>query len=736
MKTQKIIIILSLLNIYCTIINAQIQYPGVPLSKNQILKLDVHTVTMPPINIDALLAEDMIEEQQKNIPYRFGYAHMVDLGIINSGTWDTLATGDKVWRIRIESAGAFSINLIFNRFYLPTGSSLFVYNEDKSMIIGAFTEKNNNDDSVFSTTPVKGDRILIEYNQPAYITTQPNINISVVVHAYKNILRMIENLPNDFGGSGPCHFNIACPEGESWRSQARGVAMVLLANNTRICSGSLINNVNNDGTPYFLTAYHCMTASQTNPSTWIFMFGYESATCPNPSQEPPTNKTISGSTFKAGNAATDFLLLQLSSIPPTSYNVYYSGWNCLDVAATSGAGIHHPRGDIKKISFSNSSYVSSNYSGTANSHWRVNWSQVSGKTAVTEPGSSGSPIFDQNKRIVGQLHGGPSYCNAPPDKLHDFYGKFSMSWDLGSSPSTRLKDWLDPQNTGATSIDGYDPIAQIQVIVDQKRSNDSRLLGTTVGHWNGLSFDDIVITSPPPRLNTSVGTREILKGYQQLITNPNEKYRVWERNSIEQLDSVENHRGFTIKIDDNNLTSRFHPTYHNITIKNSLELTSQSGGEIQFKDPWLIDYPDTQYNYTLRNRGMDAPFKQRPSPFYPDDTTSYDGDVYKGVFLNQSGPPLWTPPYYSVGAISPQPVQIQHSINPPVTLNHNFYFQNWSANPPGSAEFQDANALQTPVVFKQEGATVQANMKGTQLSNEENAFANNGQRKFVRTLNA
>jgi hypothetical protein len=180
------------------------------------------------------------------------------------------------------------------------------------------------------------------------------------------------------------------------------------------------------------------------------MFRYESPDCSN--IDGPTTYTISGSTLLARNPDSDFLLLRLSSTPPNSYNPYYAGWNRQNVAATSGAGIHHPRGDIKKISFSNSSFTSDTYYGPPANVWRVNWS-----AGVTEPGSSGSPIFDQNMRIVGQLEGGPSACGA--SQLWDFYGKLSMSWDRGTTSSTRLKDWLDPDNTGAVTLNGKDYLA-------------------------------------------------------------------------------------------------------------------------------------------------------------------------------------------------------------------------------------------------------------------------------------
>ena len=80
--------------------------------------------------------------------------------------------------------------------------------------------------------------------------------------------------------------------------------MVLLGNGTRWCSGAMVNNVNEDGTPYFLTANHCLGSE----STWIIMFTYESPTCSN--INGPTNYTISGTTLRASSSTSDFGLLQ------------------------------------------------------------------------------------------------------------------------------------------------------------------------------------------------------------------------------------------------------------------------------------------------------------------------------------------------------------------------------------------------------------------------------------------
>jgi len=184
-------------------------------------------------------------------------------------------------------------------------------------------------------------------------------------------------------------------------------------------------------------------------NTWIIWFNYESSTCTNPVTEP-TGQTLTGASLKANNSASDFALVMLDETPPLNYNVYYNGWSNINTAPSSSVVIHHPSGDIKKISYENNQAISDTYADSpANSHWRVVWDD-----GTTEGGSSGAPLIDQNHRIVGQLHGGYASCSEPDEP--DWFGKFSMSWNYGSSPSTRLRDWLDPDNTGATVLDGLE----------------------------------------------------------------------------------------------------------------------------------------------------------------------------------------------------------------------------------------------------------------------------------------
>jgi len=425
---------------------AQISEGGTPPSFSNRLSSDLPTVFMPSVNVEALLAEDEAE-QSKDVPFRFGEPIDVDYTLNNSGLWEELPDGSRIWRLRISSPGAFSLNLTYEKYRLPEGAKLFLYNDDRSSVLGAYTSFNNKESMKFSTSPTAGDAVTLEYFEPANVLGQGVVEVSIVVHAYKNLFGHQGELPEGFGSSGSCNNNVNCPEGEPWANQKRSVAMILTSGGSRICSGSLVNNVRQDLAPLFLTANHCLGGNDT----WIFMFNYESPNCNN--IDGPTNYTVQGSTLLAKNSSSDFGLLLLNEAPPTAYNVHFAGWSAIDVASTNSVGIHHPAGDIKKISWDYDPSTSSDYDPSPylpNSHWEITaWND-----GTTEPGSSGSPLYDQNGRVIGQLHGGWASCTSI---TQDYYGKFSMSWSYGTTPATRLKDWLDPDNTGTLVLDGWDP---------------------------------------------------------------------------------------------------------------------------------------------------------------------------------------------------------------------------------------------------------------------------------------
>ncbi len=429
---------------------AQLSQGGTPVSfTKKGLEQNIPVYTLPSVDAAALLAEDEINHANKIGRYRFGAELPVNITLADNGNWENLKNGAGLWRQSIKSNGAYSINLIFENFYLAEGSKLFIYNLDKSAVLGAFTEKNNKPHGYFATNLIEGDQITLEYYEPAHARGVGHFKLTTVVHAYRNVLDDLTK-SSSAGGSGACNINVNCPLGANWTNERNAVTRIVLGGG--LCSGSLVNNTANDGTPYYLTANHCYQG--TNPATWVFRFNYQSSTCGGSSG--PTNQSLTGAIFRASNAGSDFALVELDDPIPANYNPYLAGWRNDNNSSSSSVCIHHPSGDIKKISRDQNATTSANFSGA--STWRVGaWEE-----GTTEGGSSGSPLFDEaTHQIIGQLYGGSAACNGSnPNSQPDFYGKFSTSWN-GSSSSNRLRDWLDPGNTGATSVNGLDPYAPL-----------------------------------------------------------------------------------------------------------------------------------------------------------------------------------------------------------------------------------------------------------------------------------
>lgn len=419
----------------------------------------------PPI--DQLKAEDAVSDLLKNAPWRFGFNNICQANLSNRGTWQELPNGSKIWQLFIHCENALTVNLTFENLIIPEGNELFVYNPSKSHVLGRFTAYHTYKGQL-GTELIPGEDVVIEYYIPAQ-NEIGSLELAIVTHGYRTAN---EFQTKAFGSSGNCNFNVNCSQGASWLNEINS-AVMLVSGSNGFCSGALVNNVLNDGKPYVLTADHCFS----NPASWIFRFNWQATNCTNPAASP-SFVSLSGAVLRARGATSDFCLVEITggligNTVPAAYIPYFAGWDNSNVTPASAVCIHHPSGDIKKISFENDPLISTSWGGgPANTHWGItNWD-----SGVTEPGSSGSPIFDQNHRVVGQLHGGASACGAAA--LSDEYGKFGYSWNpAGSNSTNQLKFWLDPNASGALFIDGYDPSGGVAVQVDPGISNAQGVTG-------------------------------------------------------------------------------------------------------------------------------------------------------------------------------------------------------------------------------------------------------------------
>ncbi len=484
---QKIAIILIFL--FPLLAMSQISEGGFPYSFDHNIKQG------HPARIELPAPDLPADEKQKEgtpVPYQVGVGIETSIDLMKEGTQSLERGGMQVCRLSLYSENAKGLVLYYRHFSIPEGGRLFLYSSDRQELIGAFTSRNNPSGGYFATEMIKGDELVLEYNAPAGLSEKARIEIYQVHYVFRDVEPWLKGL------SGPCEVNVNCPEGAEWQNQKRSVAKIVLKAGlgTYLCTGTLVNNTRQDSTPYFLTARHCgSTASLTDYSQWMFHFNYESITCEDPPENPSAN-IITGSELLAQapdgtNIGSDFKLLLLDQQIPEEYNPYFSGWDRSGTASPSGVCIHHPKGDIKKISTYTSSLVSVNYGETAPSpeglYWKVNWVETANGHGVTEGGSSGSPIFSEQGRIVGTLTGGAASCNDPT--APDYYGKFSYHWESNGSPGgAQLRPYLDPEGTGQQSMDGFGYGSQLEAYF--------RADTTVISAGSRISFTDLSLGNP------------------------------------------------------------------------------------------------------------------------------------------------------------------------------------------------------------------------------------------------
>ncbi|MDR1103311.1 MAG: T9SS type A sorting domain-containing protein [Tannerella sp.] len=380
----------------------------------------------------------------------------------NSGRWSTLPGGEKIWQLHLQARGAIALMLYYSDFHIPEGGKLFLYNEEKTQLLGAYTHRTHPSGGRFATEFVAGDELTLEY-VASPDDSDLRIEIEDVGYGYNHL--SAGNGAVSLRANASCEVNVNCTEGDRWQSQKKGVCHMVqrIGSKGYLCSASLLNNTAQDLKPYILTAQHCAVdndsreASEEDMKQWVFHFQYEMNGCGSGSGRAPS-KTMSGCRKMAAtqtNGESDGLLLLLNAGIPEEYDVYYNGWDRREKPALSGVGIHCPANDYMRISTYRDPAVSATFKtdnsfmGDVNAHWNVTFDETANGHGITEKGSSGSPLFNENQLVVGSLTGGSSTCYDPTGL--NLYGKLSYHWDKYASS---MDKYLDPAGSGAETLEG------------------------------------------------------------------------------------------------------------------------------------------------------------------------------------------------------------------------------------------------------------------------------------------
>lgn len=472
-----------------------------PVSWEQNIQTRTTPIVLPPLDLYEIQQQDIINDRDKSLPWRYGVERMIQLDIQEEGTLTELPNGDKIWQVAIQSPDAINLSINFNRFYIPEGGRLHFFNNDRTDVSKTYSKSSNRPNKRLGAWFVMGDIIWIEYYQPAYVTEEASLVMEGLIHGYRlgKVNAWVDGV-RGLNDSGDCNYDVNCPIGEDFDTKkdlVKKAVTLLNLGNGYLCSAALINNTSMDKTPYLLTGNHCLENS--DPALWSIRFNWVS---PDPvcgiegdSEDIQSNFTMSGAELRANNALSDFALVELFNSIPGSWDVAFAGWDNTDDLPEFEVGIHHPNGDIMKVCRDDSGAIKENANGTE--VWLIKGVSVGNgdgwEIGTTESGSSGSPLFNEDGRIIGQLYAGQSFCEGTQNNGdYDIYGRFAISWDAASNPQNRLQDWLDPAGTGQTTMDSMQNILSVP---------DNELTGQLEIYPNPASTEITVMNSRYPNLS-------------------------------------------------------------------------------------------------------------------------------------------------------------------------------------------------------------------------------------------
>jgi lysyl endopeptidase len=270
------------------------------------VSLQKKVVKMPSFNLKADQAEDMQLDNLKSL--KFAHSFPVSITPQNDGIWYYI-DGYKVWQLTIQSEGAYSLNIIFAKFYIPDGARLFVFDKEKNVILGAFTNKNNKPYKKLAIYPLPGDELIVQYEEPVNPEFNGELEIGEINHDYKGIFSMNNRFPRRH--SEDCNIDVNCETGSGLENEKRAVCRVIAKGELGV--GNLVNNTQQNGKPYLISAFHVYDKDNTVDVSeiaqeTIYDFNYESPFCSGLNGYDV--QSISGSTALASFDSLDLMSMK------------------------------------------------------------------------------------------------------------------------------------------------------------------------------------------------------------------------------------------------------------------------------------------------------------------------------------------------------------------------------------------------------------------------------------------
>ena len=476
--TRNILLATLCLLCYITLAQAQISFGGAPVMTAQSHRV---VEVVPPFNAQDLRAAGHWHQVDDGSPLIVG--RMLPLsGDFYSQATHEVVQGRSVYHLEITASDARGLSLSFDKLALQPGDRLYLFDPAREQVLGAFTSESNPDGGVFGTNPIAGNSLVIQYEPAGALA---DIRLKQLGYFFESVAAP-QNISGE-GASGVCNVNVNCPEGADMQDVKNGIAqiIVVLDGNIGFCSGTLVNNSNEDWRPLIMTAYHCtfakspltgkvINATEEDFRQWVFNFHYERPECANNQWVGEHAYSISGAKRLVAvpmDHGSDALLVETLNPIPDYYGVYYNGWDRSGTLGPKAKGLHHPSGDVMKIStitepLINGTWMTKDNVGAKDAHFAVRYAKTENGHCVTEGGSSGSGLFNSKGLLIGTLSGGAAECDKGINALN-MYGKLSEHWARSTQDNSQqlqpLAQVLDPKGSGtAMTLHGaYKPGATL-----------------------------------------------------------------------------------------------------------------------------------------------------------------------------------------------------------------------------------------------------------------------------------
>lgn len=479
---------------------AQLSEGGIPRTALVLKSTQIQEVIMPLVSNDLLRWQNEANSNESDMlkPLVFAHTFPVSISPVSHGNWSRSSDGWWVWKLTVTSRGALSLNILFNEIRMPAEARLFLYTPDQSQIIGAFTAKTIAVSELFATEPVLGESVVVQYELPNPPGNTPDFVITAVNHDFLGILKYTDNRRPMGITAGACNVDVRCQTGKQWSEVANSVCRVMILGR-ELCTGTLLNNTAQNKRPYILTANHCIS-TQLKAAGSLFLFNYESPYCG--SLDGDVTNSLSGSRLKATLDSLDFTLVELSTPPPPALRPYFAGWNRSSSQSDTLTSVHHPQGDIKKVSIEYDKPLTATFlsSFVKNAFWKIaRWDQ-----GTTEIGSSGGPLFNKWGQLSGTLSGGAAECGDP---VNDYFARFDLAWNYKPDSARQLKYWLDPTGTNPQNFNGKqfntgeDLCNVFNNLVEGDKHQMVKSGSLSGGYWSGSNKEGITEIAEKFRLS-------------------------------------------------------------------------------------------------------------------------------------------------------------------------------------------------------------------------------------------